>query len=165
MPDPAALQRLLDVRAIEETLSRYFERIDANDYEGAMAFFTEDVEVEIMTGKRVVGRDRFGRAVGRVLDGYSRTSHHVTNLLVDIDGDTAESVCSVYAYHRMRADDSAWHLWCRIHDRYVREGDRWLITEHVLRGVDSRPDRDDIPREWYPGPLGRIEREPVPRRT
>lgn len=161
MTDTAALQQLLDAREIEQVFVRYFDRVDANDPDGASMCFAEDVDFEIMIGKRKQGRDRFGRSLGRVLDQYERTSHHVGNILSDIRGDTAEVVAYVYAYHRMRNTGEPWHLWARMKDRMQRIDGRWQITEHVLIGLDASPNRPDIPREWYPGHPGRLDRAPA----
>jgi hypothetical protein len=152
------LQELLDAREIEQVFFRYFDRVDANDPVGASMCFVEDVEFEIMIGKRKNGRDRFARSLGRVLDLYERTSHHVNNVVSDIDGDRAETVAYVYAYHRLRETGEPWHLWARIKDVLERIDGRWQVTEHVLVGLDAVPDRPDIPREWYPGHPGRSER-------
>jgi hypothetical protein len=159
-----ALQDLVDARALEQVLIAYFERIDANDPEGASRLMADDVEVEIMIGKRFSGRDRFARRVGRVLDAYAATSHHVSNVTARIAGDEASTTAYVYAFHRMAQAGDTWHLWARIEDRFVRTEGGWVITEHLLRGVDSEPRREDIPPEWYAGHRGRLEREPVQRR-
>jgi len=133
----------------------YFERIDAQDPVGAVAFFTEDAKAEIMTGKFLEGRDRIGRALGRVLAAYERTSHHATNLRWDRDGDRIVLWSYVYAYHRMRATGATWHLWIRLRDVFVEVDGALRIAEHQLVGVDSIPGRQDIPEEWYPGHPGR----------
>lgn len=151
----SALAELVDARAIEQTLIAYFDRIDARDPVGASELFAADVEVEIMTGKRYRGRERFARAVGRVLDQYERTSHHLTNVRVSLAGDSAEALAYVYAYHRMAGTGEPWHLWARIRDRFERRGERWVVVEHVLIGVDSVPHRPDIPLDWYAGHPGR----------
>jgi uncharacterized protein (TIGR02246 family) len=153
-----ALQGLLDAREIEQAFVRYFDRVDANDPEGASLCFAPDVQFEIMTGKRKQGRERFARSLMRVLDQYERTSHHVGNVSAQIDGDHAHVFAYVYAYHRMRDTGAPWHLWARMQDKFARIDGRWLITEHLLLGVDAVPDRPDIPREWYPGHPGRLER-------
>lgn len=138
------------------TLFDYFERIDAQDPAGAVANFTEDATAEVMTGKFLQGRDKIGRALGRILVAYERTSHHATNLRWDEDGDRIELWSYVYAYHRMKATGATWHLWIRLRDVFVREDDgNLLIAEHQLVGVDSVPGRQDIPADWYPGHPGR----------
>jgi uncharacterized protein (TIGR02246 family) len=152
------LQLLLDERAVERLFHRYFERIDANDPEGASRHMTSDVEFEIMIGERRSGRERFARGVGRVLDGYSATSHHVTNLLVELDGDEGTAHMYVYAYHRMANTGDPWYLWARVRDKVRRENGEWLISEHLVHGMDAVPMRHDIPRDWYTPHHGRLDR-------
>jgi uncharacterized protein (TIGR02246 family) len=149
---------LADRHDIEQLFVRYFDRVDANDPEGASLEFSEDVEFEIMIGKRKQGRERFARSLGRVLELYERTSHHVSNVRTEVDGDDAHGLAYVYAYHRMKDTGEPWHLWARMQDRYRRIDGRWLITEHVLIGLDAEPMRPDIPREWYAGHPGRLQR-------
>ena len=64
------------MRAVEQVLLDYFEGVDRRDPEMAVSVFAEDARAEIMTGKVLEGRDRIGRALGRVLVRYARTSHH-----------------------------------------------------------------------------------------
>jgi len=155
MSDDAAVRELLDTRAIEQVLVRYFDRVDCNDPEGASMCFAPDVEFEIMIGKRKQGRERLARSLGRVLDRYERTSHDMSNVTIHVDGDRGELTAYVYAYHRMLDTGEPWHLWGRIHDHLRRTDGEWLITEHVLVGVDSVPHRPDVPRDWYTGHPGR----------
>lgn len=133
----------------------YFERIDAHDPVGAVAFFTDDAKAEVMTGKFLEGRDRIGRALGRILAAYERTSHHVTNLRWDRDGDRIVLWSYVYAHHRMKATGAAWHLWVRLRNVLVEEDGKLRIAEHQLVAVDSIPGRKEIPADWYPGHPGR----------
>ena len=152
----AALQELLDARALEQLLVSYFDRVDAGDPVGASQFVSSEVEFEIMIGRRKHGRERFARSLGRVLERYAATSHHVSNVSAHLDGDQAELTAYVYAFHRMRDSGEPWHLWVRLRDRAARQDGSWLITEHVLLGVDSVPHRPDVPREWYTGHPGRL---------
>jgi ketosteroid isomerase-like protein len=157
-----ALAELVEARRLEEVLLGYFDRVDARDPVGASKFFTSDVEFQILTGKQLQGRERYARALGRVLDRYRATSHHLTNFRATIDGDRAESFAYVYAFHRMDDTGEPWHLWVRIRDRFVREDGRWLISYHALLGVDSQPHRPDIPQEWYTGHPGHPLSTPQP---
>lgn len=157
------LRELLDARAIEQLFAAYFDRVDAADPEGAAALFAPQATVEIMTGKALVGRERFARALGRVLAQYERTSHHASNIVVRLDGDEARAVAYVYAYHRLRETGRPWHLWARVVDRLARTAERdgtdplrgWEITEHVLHGVDSDPRWEAVDDSWYRGHPGR----------
>ena len=144
-----------DVRAVEQVLLDYFDGVDRRDPEAAVSVFAPDARAEIMTGKVLEGRDRIGRALGRVLVRYARTSHHPTNARVEIDGDRAVLRTYVYAYHRMTTGD-VWHLWARLYDGMERRDGRWLIVDHRLTGVDSEPHRPDIGNEWYGGHPGHL---------
>jgi ketosteroid isomerase-like protein len=158
MPDPLA--QLIAERDITRRFHTYFERVDANDPNGASLSMAPDVEFEIMIGERRAGRERFARGLGRVLDGYTATSHHVTNLLVEVDesGDTAHASMYVYAFHRMANTGEPWHLWARIDDRLQQIDGEWLISEHLVLGMDAVPMRPDIPRSWYVPHAGRLDR-------
>ena len=150
-----------DVRAVEQVLLDYFDGVDRRDPEAAVSVFAPDARAEIMTGKVLEGRDRIGRALGRVLVRYARTSHHPTNARVEIDGDRAVLRTYVYAYHRMTTGD-VWHLWARLYDGMERRDGRWLIVDHRLTGVDSEPHRPDIGNEWYGGHPGHLAPGPIP---
>jgi uncharacterized protein (TIGR02246 family) len=150
-----------DVRAVEQVLLNYFDGVDRRDPEAAVSVFAPDARAEIMTGKVLEGRDRIGRALGRVLVRYARTSHHPTNARVEIDGDRAVLRTYVYAYHRMTTGD-VWHLWARLYDGMERRDGRWLIVDHRLTGVDSEPHRPDIGGDWYAGHPGHLAPGPIP---
>jgi 4-carboxymuconolactone decarboxylase len=150
-----------DVRAVEQVLLDYFDGVDRRDPEAAVSVFAPEARAEIMTGKVLEGRDRIGRALGRVLVRYARTSHHPTNARVEIDGDRAVLRTYVYAYHRMTTGD-VWHLWARLYDEMERRDGRWLIVDHRLTGVDSEPHRPDIGNEWYAGHPGHLAPAPIP---
>jgi alkylhydroperoxidase/carboxymuconolactone decarboxylase family protein YurZ/ketosteroid isomerase-like protein len=146
------MQRAAELLAIERVLRFYFDRIDAQDATGAVEHFAPHAKAYIMTGKHLEGRERIGRALGRVLAQYEVTSHHVTNVRVELTGEDGAVVWShVYAYHRMAHTGRPWHLWVQLYDRFERIDGRWLIAEHALHGVDSIPPRPDIPKEWYAG--------------
>ena len=151
-----------------QVLYEYFDCIDRRDPAAAVQNFTEDARAEVMTGKFLEGRDRIGRALGRILAAYARTSHHVTNERVEYDGDTATLSTYVYAYHRLAATGATWHLWARLVDVMVADGDRWLIADHRLTGVDAIPSRREIPDTWYgghPGHAGSRSRSRAGRRA
>jgi alkylhydroperoxidase/carboxymuconolactone decarboxylase family protein YurZ len=144
-----------------QILYEYFDCIDRQDPVAAVQRFTEGARAEVMTGKFLEGRDRIGRALGRILAAYARTSHHVTNERVEYDGEKAILTTYVYAYHRLKATGGTWHLWARLVDVMVPDGDRWLIDDHRLIGVDAIPSRREIPDEWYEGHPGRVW-DPIP---
>ena len=142
------LQDLVDAHSIEQTIIRYFDRIDALDPFGAASVFAEDATADLMTGKVYQGRDSIGRALARILLQYRHTSHHVSNHRSEIDGDDATSLTYIYAFHRF-PDDRIWHLWCRNFDRFRRVDGVWQIAERVLIPLDSDPPWELIDDDWY----------------
>lgn len=62
-------------------------------------------------------------------------NHRVTNLLVDVDGDTARSRVNVTATLLIRqpSDDiDERRIQARYLDKWMRDGERWLIAERKL---------------------------------
>jgi ketosteroid isomerase-like protein len=154
------IKQLLDAWEIERIWTHYFDRVDADDAAGAVRDFAPDVRVEIMTGKVYEGRDAYARALDRVLAQYERTSHHASNFDIEFqDRNNATMTAYVYAFHRLRETGEPWHLWARIVDRLERRnGLGWVVTEHVLHGVDSDPRWGKIDDSWYRGHPGRRDR-------
>lgn len=142
---------LAAIREVEQVFVTYFDRVDAKDPEGAAAVFAEDARIDIMTGRVVEGRDAYARTLAAVLGQYGRTSHHVSNFQVTVDGDRAQLMAHVDAVHRMKSDGRIWQLWARIVDVLERRDGEWTVVEHTLHGVDSEPPWDAIPDDWYPG--------------
>lgn len=62
-------------------------------------------------------------------------NHRVTNLLIDVSGDTAQSRCNVTATLLIKQPSEAVderRIQARYLDKWVRAGDRWLIAERKL---------------------------------
>jgi uncharacterized protein (TIGR02246 family) len=133
--DAKALQELMDIRAIEQLMMLYCDRIDANDPEGAAACFTEDGVGKYWGVFR--GRKEIAARLGRILQHFSATSHHLSNITITLNGDRATALSYVYAFHRMAATGESTHYWGRWVDRLVRSGDGWLLAEREVVGVGS----------------------------
>jgi 3-phenylpropionate/cinnamic acid dioxygenase small subunit len=142
---PQAVQRLQDRVAIAEVLYTFARACDDLDFATLAACFAEDCRWDYGpgAGPAVVGRanveafvtEAFSRK--HVEDGgvqvrIRRTSHHVSNILVDFeDDDCARSEAYVFTWHEM-ADGSAGLVWGRWRDRFVREHDTWRIAERRM---------------------------------
>jgi hypothetical protein len=156
-----ALQELLDLRAIEQLMIRYADRIDANDPEGAAACFTENG-----IGKYwgvVEGRKAIADRLAIILNFFSCTSHHLTNPSINLDGDQATAMSYVYAFHTVASSGEPWHYWGRWVDRLERTDEGWLFAEREVVGVGGiEPENihPDILRQVsvFPGHPGRLQR-------
>lgn len=151
----AQLRELVDAREIEALMVHYFDAVDALDPFRAVEIFTDEVEGDFMTGHPYVGRRAIARALGKILLQYERTSHHITNHRATIDGDRAQALTYIYAFHRMRGSDDTWHLWARHVDELVRTADGWRVSRRVLSAVDSVPRWERVRDDWYYGHPGR----------
>lgn len=151
-----ALRELLDIRAIEQLMIRYCDRIDANDPEGAAACFAEDGVGRYWGVFR--GRKEIAGRLGKILKGFSATSHHISNIRITLDGDEARAVSYVYAFHRMADTGEPTHYWGRWVDRVVRVKGQWLFAERQVVGVGSIEPGDAGRDRPHPGHPGRLKR-------
>ena len=104
-----AIKELLDLRAIEQLMIHYADRIDANDPEGAAACFAEDGIGKYWGDFR--GRKEIAARLGKILKRFSTTSHHLSNVSIQLDGDRATAMSYVYAFHRMADTNDPMHYW------------------------------------------------------
>jgi SnoaL-like domain len=136
MTDPA-LQALLDKLQIAELLTRYLRSVDRGDVDTLRACYlpgaTED-HGGLFAGP---AQDYVDSIAAALTHPRSRTSHNLTNLLIDLDGDvaTAESYCVTFA--RIKADGQYYHSFtgARMIDRLERrdgEPRTWGIAHRQL---------------------------------
>ena len=151
-----ATQELLDFRAIEQLMVRYADRIDANDPEGAAACFAEDGIGKYWGECR--GRKEIAARLGKILDLFSSTSHHLSNVSIHLDGDRATAMSYVYAFHRMADTGDPLHYWGRWVDRLVRVDEGWRFAEREVVGIGSIEPNDTGRDRAQPGHPGRLER-------
>lgn len=155
--DIARMQTMLTERDILNLMIRYADRIDANDPIGSAACFAED-GVGHYWGE-FVGREAIAARLAGILDQFLCTSHHLTNWLIDIDGDRASAQSYVYAFHRRRGDELPFWVSARWVDQLVRtpnEGWRFARREVAVVG---RVLVEDIQRDLnHPNHPGRLDR-------
>ncbi len=136
MTDPA-LQALRDKQHIAELLTRYLRSVDRGDVATLRACYlpgaTED-HGGLFAGP---AQDYVDSIAAALTHPRARTSHNMTNLLIDLDGDvaTAESYCVTFA--RIKADGQYYHSFtcARMIDRLERrDGDprTWGIAHRQL---------------------------------
>jgi hypothetical protein len=167
-----ALQALLDKQEIAELLTRYLRSVDRGDVDTLRACYlpgaTED-HGGLFAGP---AQDYVDSIASALAHPRSRTSHNLTNLLIDLDGDvaTAESYCVTFA--RIKADGQYYHSFtgARMIDRLERrDGDPEDLGHRApparlgleprrprSRALDAGPAR--------PRPVGAEHERQIPRR-
>ncbi len=151
-----AVQELLDIHAIEQLMIRYAERIDANDHELAAACFAEDGVGKYWGDFK--GRKAIADRLAMILLAFIKTSHHLSNINIQVDGDKATAMSYVYAYHRMADSGEPMHYWGRWMDNLVRVDGEWLFAKREVVGLDAI---EPVGREMghtQPGHPGRLKR-------
>lgn len=148
------VQELLDARAIEQLMTRYIERVDAKDPVAAAACFAPD-GVGIYWGE-YRGREAIAERLRGILDGFTATSHHLSNVQPVIDGDRATSLAYVYAFHRRVGSGDYLHYWGRWVDELARVDGEWLFTRREVVGVGSVVPADAERGRIHPGHPGRL---------
>jgi hypothetical protein len=151
-----AIQELLDLRAIEQLMIRYADRIDADDPEGAAACFAEDGVGKYWGEYR--GRKEIAARLSKILELFAATSHHLSNVSIQLHGDRATAMSYVYAFHRMAGTNDPMHYWGRWVDRLIRVKEGWLFAEREVVGVGSIEPNDAGRDRAQPGHPGRYKR-------
>ena len=123
------LQVLLDKQAIIEVIYTYCRALDRMDRDLASTLWHDDGTAD--WGPMFQGSGKgFIDWVWEQHAAMDRHSHQITNILIEVDGDTATSEAYVIATIRTRGDDAPAvdiipHG--RYLDRWSRRGGRWAI--------------------------------------
>jgi hypothetical protein len=150
----AALDALLDERAIRAVVLRYCRGVDRMDRDLVRSCYHDDATDE--HGSFSGGVEDFLEWVFRLLGRYEVTMHFVGNLLVEVspdDPDVARSETYGIAFHRGGDDDPRLNLMTgfRYVDRFERRAGEWRIARRVAVTEWSRVDDRE---HWWPIPDG-----------
>jgi ketosteroid isomerase-like protein len=135
------LRALEDKQAITEVLYGYCAHLDRMDLDALAALFTADCVVDYGPEARLQSRgaDGLRHDLARMWR-WARTSHHLSNVMVTLDGDGehAGAVSYVIAWHE-RPDGSTATMMGQYQDRLVQQDGRWRISRRrqVLTGNDA----------------------------
>ena len=119
------LQELVDRSELAELTSRHSLWIDERRYDEAEELFTDDVVVTSRRGESR-GIDALVALVRKGHDDYVRTLHNKSNLVIDLDGDTAtvrahdvavyvlddktEAIAAAIHHYRARRTPAGWRF-------------------------------------------------------
>ena len=141
MSRDATIEQILIRHELHELALRYAQSVDRRRYAGFREIFTEKGSIhghraDPATSKplfSIEGRETIVESMSRI-EQYLKTQHHVTNQLVEIDGERASGETYCTAHHIYLKDDKPWNLTMaiRYQDKFVRESDRWYFEERRL---------------------------------
>lgn len=147
-----------DRRSIERLQYRYCDLVDRARVDELVDLFADDAEIDYGHGRSISGADSLARFFLDRFRAYSGTSHHLSNVMIDVDEDGAVNVqSSIYAWHQLH-DGSQVEVWGRYLDVVVRCDDGWRFGTRAIRAAGWRG--FTVP-EGEQGPFQMIDREVV----
>ncbi len=142
-PSAAVLQAVVDRQTITDLIYRYCRAMDRMDAALGYTVWHENSEVDYGPAIYRGGGRGFIDWVCAQHAPLIAHSHQVTNIIIELDGDTAGSESYVTAAFRMRRDGEVMQMTSRGRyvDRWSRRDGRWGIDKRVfvLDFEDVRP--------------------------
>jgi ketosteroid isomerase-like protein len=126
----AAVGELLDRQAIRDCVTRFCRAIDRWDVELVRSCFHADAVVDYGAAFRGTPED----LAGSIIPFHDHTvihQHHVTNHVVDLDGDVAHAETYIAAFLQRRNADVVDVGGGRYLDRFERRDDEWRIAARL----------------------------------
>jgi uncharacterized protein (TIGR02246 family) len=117
---------------IYELSYRYAAAVDRRDFDSFVMLFTAD-GLLLSDDFTLQGRENIRQTIQNITE-FKLTQHHVHNMIVDIQGDSAKGEVYCVANHLYEKEDETRKLdWgIRYHDEYVKEESGWLIKQRKL---------------------------------
>jgi hypothetical protein len=120
------IAKLEALEAIRTLMAKYCHGIDKHDAETFMSIWAQDSEYNLPRGEGK-GIDGVRALVEKVWTQVPQCHHHITNPVIEIDGDTAVAKTDVF-YFRQTDDD----LYCLLSGGYdfefVKEANDWKVS-------------------------------------
>lgn len=118
-----------DVIAIQQLAYRYAHNVDQRKYHDFVQVFTSDAQL-ILPTLRLDGLSAICDGISQI-ERFKRTLHHINNVLVNVQGDTATAEVCCVAGHVYDGDDGCerkldWGI--RYEDELRRTESGWRIT-------------------------------------
>jgi hypothetical protein len=141
------MDQTADKLAIRDVLSRYCRGLDRMDKAMAYGVFSEDASALYYDMYEGTGRG-FVDWAWQVHAAMERHSHQISNVLIQLDGDTASSESYVTVTLWPRYADDMMEIVCRGRylDRWQKTDKQWLIVDrkHILdmQSTNGVPDVD-----------------------
>jgi hypothetical protein len=133
------LSDLIAREAIRDTVARYAHCGDSGRFDEMAQLFDEEGVLEIDGREANRGRPAILRFLGETRQTLGTAvpgafiRHHVSNLVIDLEGADEARAASYFFVVTHRGPDH----WGRYRDRFVRRGERWLFAHRRVR-LDGR---------------------------
>jgi ketosteroid isomerase-like protein len=130
------VQQLVDAQAIRRLIYDYAFHLDMNHPQELADLFVDDCEVIYGPNFGAEGKEAYLKTLEGIGEFFEATSHHVSNTVIEFDGEDAASARSIlYAFHRYTKDRPDGHVWGQYHDDFVRIDGEWKFKRRELRAA------------------------------
>jgi len=121
------VDRLESVQEISRLGAEYCHGLDGRDMDRFLRIWHPEAEWILGPDVRPVGHAEIRELVsGGIWPAFSETHHWMSNLVIDVDGDTATGQCDIDA--TVREIGGAWlRAAATYHDAYERYQGRWVL--------------------------------------
>jgi ketosteroid isomerase-like protein len=123
------------LREIEDVLTDYCFAVDEGNASTVVALFADAAELDVGNGVVIRGLPALAAFFRRRLVQYSASSHHLSNVRVQLEGDRAVARCYVYSKIWPIGGTEAGELWGRYTDTLVSTPDGWRIEHRCIRAA------------------------------
>jgi 3-phenylpropionate/cinnamic acid dioxygenase small subunit len=124
---------MTDEEAIRQLVARFCQLLDDRRFKEWSDLFTEDGIFGARTSRAEILESISGGALAR--NPGLRRKHTVSNVVIQVTGDTAEAVCDLVMFDLVEGGGCSIRLG-RYDDRLVRQPDGWLFSERRLTWLD-----------------------------
>jgi hypothetical protein len=135
-----SLQYLLDRLAIQDTITRGCTAIDTRQPELFDQVFTEDAVIDYSPiwgpGSYKSFRQWSKGWAEAASENFSGWQHLLSNMVVEIDGDTATAMTDFYN-PIIEKDQSVLHSYARFHDKLTRTPKGWRVSHRKVQALRS----------------------------
>ena len=119
------IRDLADRLAIGDLLTRYATAVDRRDWDLYRTVFTSDAEIDYTSASGIAGTvDEVVEFLDGALSGFEMTQHLVSNLAVEVDGDSARVTAMFNNPMRLPGGDT-WFTGGWYHHDLVRTTGGW----------------------------------------
>jgi len=128
------ITNIIDQMEVIDVLNRYATACDSRDWGLFDRVFTPDVETEYGGPNSFSNRKDTVEMIQGMLGGCGPTQHLLGNFRITLNDDTADSVCSVRAFHAGigQAEGKTLEVWAEYRDRLVRTAEGWRIAKRTM---------------------------------
>jgi hypothetical protein len=126
------LEMLLAEREIYRALVRFARAMDHRDWGALDAIVLPDATADLGLGL-VHGREAIVHTMRDFLDDCGPTQHLLGNVMIEVDGDSAQSSCYVSDMHKGTREKAAltFSTLGEYHDKWRREDGVWRMTHRT----------------------------------